>query len=97
MLPVPPPVPREESLVLTPPDEDVDVLRHAKLYEKPKETTDCTATLVEEYILETERTQGTIYHIKLTILQRASNAEYLGELYVDKDYKEGEVNGASCR
>lgn len=74
-----------------------DVLRLAKPIEKPSETIDCTPLLVEEYILETERGPGKIYYIKLSILQRSSNSEYLGQLYVDKEYKEGESNGASCR
>lgn len=77
--------------------EQVDVMKYAKCFERPKETNDCTPQLVEEYILETERAQGRIYHIKLTIFQRLSNHEYLGELYVDRDHKEGVENGASCR
>lgn len=83
--------------IVPPPDAEVDVFKYAKQYEMPKETTDCSASLVEEYILETERSPGVIYHIKLSILQRASNSEYLGELYVDKDYKENEPKGSSCR
>ncbi|XP_017862788.1 PREDICTED: uncharacterized protein LOC108613682 isoform X3 [Drosophila arizonae] len=57
--------------------------------------------LIEEYVLETEReaSEGrrALYHIKLSIFQRPSDAEYLGELYVDRDYREGERNGESCR
>lgn len=73
------------------------MFKYAKHYEKLRESTDCSIHLVEEYILETERGQGRIYRIKLSILQRHSNLEYLGELYVDRDYKEGERSGASCR
>lgn len=97
MLPTPPPVPSEEMPPLQPPAVKPEVFKYAKQYEKSRETTDCSVHLIEEYILETERGQGRIYRIKLTILQRLSNLEYLGELYVDRDYKEGEKSGASCR
>lgn len=40
---------------------------------------------------------GQTYHIKISLFQRVSNLEYIGELYVDKDYKEGEKNGRTCR
>ncbi|KAK6637648.1 hypothetical protein RUM44_008070 [Polyplax serrata] len=97
VLPPPPPVPCEENIPLPPPTVKPDVFKYAKHYEKLRESTDCSIHLVEEYILETERGQGRIYRIKLSILQRHSNLEYLGELYVDRDYKEGERSGASCR
>lgn len=97
VLPTPPPVPSEEMPPLQPPTVKPEVFKYAKQYEKSRETTDCSVHLIEEYILETERGQGRIYRIKLTILQRLSNLEYLGELYVDRDYKEGEKSGASCR
>ncbi|XP_012279626.1 transcription factor SPT20 homolog [Orussus abietinus] len=82
---------------LPPPSTPIDVLRYAKAYERPRETRDCLPQLIEEYILETERGQGRVYHIKLSILQRPSNSEYLGELYVDRDHREGEKNGSACR
>ncbi|XP_066600622.1 uncharacterized protein [Prorops nasuta] len=82
---------------LLPPNTPIDVLRLAKAYERPRETKDCLPQLIEEYILETERSQGRVYHIKLSILQRPSNSEYLGELYVDRDHREGEKNGSACR
>ncbi|XP_011311346.1 uncharacterized protein Spt20 [Fopius arisanus] len=91
------PPPSLQNPPLLPPNTPVDVLNYAKAYERPRETKDCLAQLIEEYILETERGQGRIYHIKLSILQRPSNSEYLGELYVDRDYREGERNGSSCR
>lgn len=78
-------------------DHLTDVQRLAKPIDRPMETIDCTPLLVEEYILETERGPGRVYYIKLSILQRPSNCEYLGQLYVDKEYREGESNGASCR
>lgn len=71
--------------------------RFAKAYEPPRESKDCLPHLIEKYILETERGQNRIYHITLSILQRPSNSEYLGELYVDIDYREGDKKGASCR
>uniref|UniRef100_A0A1A9WRN9 Spt20-like SEP domain-containing protein n=1 Tax=Glossina brevipalpis TaxID=37001 RepID=A0A1A9WRN9_9MUSC len=83
------------------PDQLINVEKFAKINERPRETTDCHPILIEEYILETEREDNegrrVIYHIKLSIFQRPSNSEYLGELYVDRDYREGERNGESCR
>lgn len=59
--------------------------------------------LIEEYILEPElqsfkheQPGPSKYQIKLQILQRPANAEYVGTLYVDKEYREGENNGAVC-
>lgn len=71
--------------------------RFAKAYERPRETKDCLPQVIEEYILETGGNQGEIDHIKLSILQRPSNSEYLGELYMDKNHREGEKNGSACR
>lgn len=71
--------------------------RFAKAYERPRETKDCLPHVIEEYILETGGSQGEIDHIKLSILQRPSNSEYLGELYMDKNHREGEKNGSACR
>ncbi|XP_017467781.1 PREDICTED: uncharacterized protein LOC108360116 isoform X5 [Rhagoletis zephyria] len=83
------------------PEQLISVEKYAKTYERPRETTDCQPQLIEEYVLETEREENAgrrvIYHIKLSIFQRPSNSEYLGELYVDRDYREGERNGESCR
>ncbi|GFG32169.1 hypothetical protein Cfor_09697 [Coptotermes formosanus] len=97
-LPVPPPTPLDSTMPdLTMPEGGVDVMRFARAYERPRETNDCSPQLVEEYILESESPEGKINHIKLSILQRPSNTEYLGELYVDRDYKEKEENGTSCK
>nr|XP_033321074.1 transcription factor SPT20 homolog isoform X3 [Megalopta genalis] len=82
---------------LLPPNSPIDVLRFAKAYERPRETKDCLPQVIEEYILETGGSQGEIDHIKLSILQRPSNSEYLGELYMDKNHREGEKNGSACR
>lgn len=77
-----------------------DVEKYAKAYEKPKETKDSNfhnSQLIEQYILETDRSGGHIYHIKLSIFQRPVNSEFLGELYVDRDHKEGKKNGEACQ
>lgn len=72
-------------------------------YIGPRETKNCMPHLIEEYILDTdrqcERDPKKLYHlhIKLSILQRPFNSEYLGELYLDVDYEEGKNNGASSR
>ena len=57
-----------------------------------------TPQLVEEYVLETaERGQARVYHTKLTILQRLANDEYIGELYVERDFREEDKKGSTCR
>ena len=57
-----------------------------------------TPQLVEEYVLETaERGQARVYHTRLTILQRQANDEYIGELYVERDFKEDDGKGSTCR
>ncbi|XP_059608184.1 transcription factor SPT20 homolog, partial [Phlebotomus argentipes] len=85
---------------LTPPAE-VCVKKFARAYERPKETKDCMPQLIEEYILETDHVEpnqrGRVYYIKLSIFQRPANNEYLGELYVDKDYREDVRNGEACQ
>nr|CAD7258596.1 unnamed protein product [Timema shepardi] len=99
-LPGPPPVPIPlESLTpeLSTPEGGVDVSRYARAYERPRETSDCTPQLIEEFVFETERSLGRIYYVKLTILQRPSNLEYMGEMYVDRDFHKEHRNGTSCR
>ncbi|XP_055694406.1 transcription factor SPT20 homolog isoform X3 [Lutzomyia longipalpis] len=85
---------------LTPPAE-VNVHKFARAYERPKETKDCMPQLIEQYILETDHMEtnqrGRVYYIKLSIFQRPANNEYLGELYVDKDYREDVRNGEACQ
>lgn len=74
-----------------------------KSYSIPREIRSCAPHVIEEYILDTdrqcERDPSKIYklHIKLSILQRPFNSEYLGELYLDVEYEEGKDNGASSR
>lgn len=81
-----------EYPVLAPPSE-VNVEKKAKSFDKPREREDFMPQLVEEHVLETDRGGGRVYHIKLSIYQRPANSEFLGELYVDRDYK-GSSNGS---
>ncbi|KAK4886944.1 hypothetical protein RN001_003215 [Aquatica leii] len=95
------PVPNLDVQLLNPPSQGV-VINEFKAYERPKETSDCLPQLIEEYVLETdmpskEKGKSRVYHIKLSILQRPSNSEYLGELYLDRDHKKDEKNGVACR
>ncbi|XP_055705555.1 transcription factor SPT20 homolog isoform X2 [Phlebotomus papatasi] len=82
------------------PPAEVNVNKFARAYERPKETKDCMPQLIEEYILETEHLETNqrrrLYYIKLSIFQRPANNEYLGKLYVDKDYRENVRNGEAC-
>lgn len=93
--------PKMEPLPLALPSEPDGPLRLARAYERSRATPDCQPQLVEEYILETEKTSphagAGFFHIKLSILQRPSDQEFQGELYVDRDHVEGEKNGAACR
>jgi transcription factor SPT20 homolog len=82
---------------VSPPDPSEVLRLGIKACEEPIQSNECLPQLVEEYILQTERAQNRVYHIKLSLLQRPSTTEYFGELYVDRDYKEGQRNGASCR
>lgn len=77
--------------------EEVNVERYAKAFERPRETKDCNPILIEQFILETDRGEKQIYHIQLSLYQRPSNYEFLGELYVDKNHREGERNGEACQ
>lgn len=79
------------------PPSTVNVEQFARAFDRPRETKDCMPILIEEYILETDRGSGRVYHIKLSIYQRPTNSEYLGELYVDRDYKNNVRSGDSCQ
>jgi hypothetical protein len=75
-----------------------DVTKHARTIQRRPDVTDMTPHVVEEYILETaERGANRIYHTKLTIFQRLANEEYLGELYVERDFNERDKKGSTCR
>lgn len=95
------PVPNLDPPPIGPPSQGV-FINEFKTYQRPKETSDCLPQLIEEYVLETnmpskEKGKQRVYHIKLSILQRPSNSEYLGELYLDRDHKKNERNGVACR
>ena len=86
------------AATISPPSGPTDVLKHARTIQKRPEVNDLTPHIVEEYILETaERGAQRIYHTRLTIFQRLANEEYLGELYVERDYRENENKGSTCR
>jgi hypothetical protein len=87
IIPVPP--------VITQP---TPVMAYARQLPSRMDSTDVTPKQVEEYILETvDRSSNKVYHTRLTILQRPSDDEYIGELYVERDYKEADKKGSSCR
>ncbi|GJQ83948.1 hypothetical protein Trydic_g8686 [Trypoxylus dichotomus] len=96
------PVPSLESPPIGPPAQGISI-NEFKAYQRPRETSDCLPQLIEEYVLETdiipskEKGKPRVYHIKLSILQRPSNSEFLGELYLDRDHKKNERNGVACR
>ncbi|KAK9693203.1 Spt20 family [Popillia japonica] len=99
----PVPVPSLDPPPIAPPTQGVNI-NEFKAYQRPRETSDCLPQLIEEYVLETdikdiskEKGKPRVYHIKLSILQRPSNSEYLGELYLDRDHKKNERNGVACR
>lgn len=93
----------ETKKPLTLPDVNSVNTSKFRSYKIPRETRNCMPHLIEEYILDTDRQcekdAKKMYHlhIKLSILQRPFNSEYLGELYLDVDYEEGKNNGASSR
>ncbi|KAL1459500.1 hypothetical protein WDU94_011474 [Cyamophila willieti] len=65
--------------------------RLSKRYERPPDTNDWYPRLVEEYILEAERGESRVYN-KVSVSRRPTNGEFLGQMYVDHEYKE---DGAS--
>lgn len=95
------PVPNLDVPNITPPSQEITINEFRK-YNRPRETSDCLPLLLEEYVLETDmppkgNDKPRVYHIKLSILQRPSNLEFLGELYLDRDHQAGERNGVACR
>ncbi|XP_076252522.1 transcription factor Spt20 homolog [Rhynchophorus ferrugineus] len=94
-------IPNLDCSSIGPPNQPVTV-NGFKPMKWPEETNDCSLQLMEEYILETDmpskdKDNPRVYHIKLSIFQRPSNFEFLGELYLDRDHKKGEGKGVSCR
>ncbi|XP_064634340.1 transcription factor SPT20 homolog isoform X1 [Lineus longissimus] len=87
---------RQRNVHLTPP-ENIEIEQYAKALERPKATIDFTPVMVEEFILEAERTQGKVSYTRLVIQQRLSDDFHSGELYVDRDYVEGVLRGSTCR
>ncbi|XP_060532135.1 transcription factor SPT20 homolog isoform X2 [Cylas formicarius] len=92
------PIPELGCPSLRPPTESVFINKF-EVYPWPKETSDCLPQLIEELVLEMimpskdkDRPRA-----KLSIFQRPLNAEYLGELYLDRDHKKNEHNGVACR
>ncbi|XP_071512471.1 transcription factor SPT20 homolog isoform X2 [Panulirus ornatus] len=90
------PISMDDAPELSVPDT-IDVPKVARIYERPNSIFDNSPVFIEELVLETERGQGKIYHIKLTISQRKTDEVYFGELYVDRDYQEGKQNGSTCK
>lgn len=88
---------------LTPPS-DVDIVGliadaiDPKSPKSPEDVLDSTPQFMEQYTLEADRADGAgLYLIKLTVSQRGSNLEYVGELYVDRDHSPNRENGEACR
>lgn len=73
------------------------VFKCASVVNQPKMTCDNGLTFVEEFVFEADRGNGKTNLSKLTILQRPSDEVYYGLLYVDRDFKDGESQGSSCR
>lgn len=96
------PVPNLDSPLLSPPSGGVHITSF-KALERPKIDDSCKPQLIEEYVLETdiplhEDGKKRLYHIRLSILQRPMNFEYLGELYLEWDHKQNEPNnGVACQ
>lgn len=72
--------------------------RLSKRYERPPDTNDWYPRLVEEYILEAEQGESRVYN-KVSVSRRPTNGEFLGQMYVDHEYKEDAASqsGASYR
>ncbi|XP_026676001.1 uncharacterized protein LOC103524940 [Diaphorina citri] len=70
--------------------------RLSKRYERPPDTNDWYPRLVEEYTLEAERGESRVYN-KVSVSRRPTNGEFLGQMYVDHEYREDNANqtGAS--
>lgn len=101
VLPVPPKTYGLDLPMLAPPHGGI-IIPQFRAEKEPEETSDCLPQLVEEYILETDillnNGNKRLYHIKLSILQRPSNLEFLGELYLEWDHKQSsDQNGVACR
>lgn len=81
---------KPRKIALTVPQK-IGVEKYATVKERPELTSDNTPMVVQEYIMETEKGSGKMTHV--TILQRPTDQQYFGKLYVDRD---GQKNGTSC-
>lgn len=96
------PVPNLDSPLLGPPSDGVHITSF-KAFEQPTIVDSCTPQLIEEYVLETDiplqkENSKRVYRIRLSILRRPMNFEYLGELYLEWDHKQNEQNnGVACQ
>ncbi|CAN8005942.1 unnamed protein product [Ixodes hexagonus] len=71
--------------------QKIEVERLASVCERPEPTSDPTPVVVQEYLLETEQASGKLTQV--TILQRPTDEQFFGKLYVDRD---GHSRGTSC-
>lgn len=85
---------KQKPVTLSAP-ESVEVDRLATLPEQPETKPDGILELVEEHTLERDVSQDKKLLARLSIKLRPSDNLYLGELYLDHDYKEGS-QGSTC-
>ncbi|XP_037093749.1 uncharacterized protein LOC119113557 [Pollicipes pollicipes] len=75
-----------------------EVPARARRVEFPAEPSrDASLHLREENAVEWDRGGGRVMHMKLSVYLRPADDSYHGQLYVDRDYKEGRRGGACCR
>ncbi|XP_043247319.1 transcription factor SPT20 homolog [Amphibalanus amphitrite] len=85
-------------VVTAPPSAAVEVRQRARRQEFPAEPSrDASLHLREDNAVEWDRGGGRVMHMKLSVYLRPSDDSYHGQLYVDRDYKEGRRGGACCR
>lgn len=77
-------------LTLTAPKEVI--INKTKSYDKPRDNKESFPQIIETLTLEKECSQ-----VKITIFQRPSTSECLGELYVSKEYGNNQSNDAKCK
>uniref|UniRef100_A0A224YFY5 Protein, containing Spt20 domain n=1 Tax=Rhipicephalus zambeziensis TaxID=60191 RepID=A0A224YFY5_9ACAR len=71
--------------------QEIEVEKLASVKEPPQPTMDNTPLVVQEFVLETEPNTGKL--TRVTILQRPTDDQFFGRLYVDR---EGNNKGTSC-
>ena len=88
----------ELPVVIAPPSAAAEVRQRARRMEFPAEPSrDASLHLREDNAVEWDRGGGRVMHMKLSVYLRPSDDSYHGQLYVDRDYKEGRRSGACCR